>query len=99
MPLKLLQYMDQKIKLKHAENYMYDRGRFIVENIFIVLYLCHLKTCEILGLKIFLKGEKRCVYIAIEIRVNNKKGYYFFLGGGVTFILNCSYDLYTNFDI
>lgn len=90
--------MDQKIKLKHAENYMYDRGRFIVENIFIVLYLCHLKTCEIIGLKIFLKGEKRCVYIAIEIRVNNKKGYFFF-GGGVTFILNCSYDLYTNFDI
>lgn len=64
---------------------MYDRGRFIVENIFIVLYLCHLKTCEILGLKIFLKGEKRKVT--------------FFLGGGVTFILNCSYDLYTNFDI
>lgn len=78
--------MDQKIKLKHAENYMYDRGRFIVENIFIVLYLCHLKTCEILGLKIFLKGEKRCVYIAIEIRVNNKKGY-FFLGGGCHFYI------------
>lgn len=74
--------MDQKIKLKHAENYMYDRGRFIVENIFIVLYLCHLKTCEILGLKIFLKGEKRCVYIAIEIRVNNKKRLLFFFWGG-----------------
>lgn len=78
--------MDQNIKLKHAENYMYDRGRFIVENIFIVLYLCQLKTCEILGLKIFLKGEKRCVYIAIEIRVNNKKGY-FFLGGGGHFYI------------
>lgn len=60
--------MDQKNKLKHAENYMYDRGRFIVENIFIVLYLCHLKTCEILGLKIFLKGGKRCDYISHTLR-------------------------------
>lgn len=77
---------------------MYDRGCFIVENIFIVLYLCYFKICEILGLKIFLKGEKRCVYIVIEICVNNKKRLFFFWGG-VIFILNCSYDLYINFDI
>lgn len=42
---------------------MYDRGVFIVENIFIVLYLCYFKICELLGLKNFFKGgEKMCLY-------------------------------------